>query len=256
LYRVGNALGDGAYETIGALRDGQAVQIKQLSQMMRKRQLLSGDPDEMWPHLKAALLYDEQDHIDRGLRPRIVYRGRDLFARAEPAPDEMRSAEAAVAAAMVGMESATHRALRARLCALEPAALERVAHVYLMRTGWTEIEWIKRVHPSSYALGQPVVGVGRVLISVRAGNDPIDRRGVGELRVGVEAKDLATGLLLSPCDLSDVARRELARPGKSISALVGDAFVAALQACGVGVRRKHVPISYLDDGFFRELVDS
>ena len=94
---------------------------------------------------------------------------------------------------------------------------------------------------SSYAVGEPPSGIGPVLIGVRAGSEPVDRRGIGELRVGVQAKDLVSGLLVAPEGLSDIARQELRRPGPSISLLVGDSFVSALVTSGIGVMAGQVP---------------
>ena len=74
-----------------------------------------------------------------------------------------------------------------------------------------------------------------MIISARSGDAPIDRRGIGELRVGVEAKNLVAGILFSARELSEDAERELERAGRSIAVICGDQLVAALIATGVGV---------------------
>lgn len=253
-YRAGTALGDAAEEVLRSANSEHPVQIKQLAQMMRKRQLITQDPIEVWPYIKAALLADEQRHRDLGLRPRIVYRGRDLFSLApRAATAELAESEAALGQAVYDLAEATHQELKQRLSRLDVAALERVAHVYLLANGWSDVEWIKRVSRSSYGVGKAPGGLGTVLIGVRAGDDPVDRRGVGELRVGVMAKNLTSGLLLAPQELSETARRELGSKGPALSILVGDGFVAELVRSGVGVMRKTVPAVYFDDVFFNEL---
>ena len=254
LYRPGTSVGDAAVEVLRGTRSDQPVQIKQLAQMMRKRQLINDDPAEVWPYIKAALLADEQRHRDLGMRPRIVYRGRDMFSVAPHASStDLADAETALGQAAYDMAEATHQALKLRLSRMDVAALERVVHVYLLASGWKDVQWIKRVQRSSYAVGTASGGLGTVLIGVRGGAEPVDRRGVGELRVGVLAKGLTCGVLLAPQDLSDVARSELASKGPSLSVLVGDAFVAELVRAGIGALRKSVPAVYFDESFFDEI---
>jgi len=51
--------------------------VRQLAAMMRKRSLIENDPEQVWRSSKAELLGDERSYRTLGLRPRIVYRGRD-----------------------------------------------------------------------------------------------------------------------------------------------------------------------------------
>jgi restriction endonuclease Mrr len=163
-------------------------------------------------------------------------------------------AEANVASALSKLASATHRALSHRLAKASPAGFERIIHAYLVAAGYRDIEWVKRVGGISYA-SAVAPGLDRtVLISARSGNEPIDRRGIGELRVGVEAKDLVTGILMTPGDLSEDAERELERAGRSISVVCGDQLVAALIQAGVGVVSSAAPLHYLDDQLLEELI--
>jgi len=92
------------------------------------------------------------------------------------------------------------------------------------------------------------------MISARGGDMPVDRRGVGELRVGVEAKALHYGLLIAARELSEEAERELEKAGRSIQALVGDALVDALVTAGVGVVTAAAPLAYVDDQLLDELL--
>jgi hypothetical protein len=157
------------------------------------------------------------------------------------------------AEAVLGQTLRARAALTGRVRALSPTGLEQVVQVYLMHKGWTEIEWIKRVGASSYAVAlQPGVP-GKVLLGVRAGGAPIDRRGVGELRAGVAAKSLRQGVLMSPWPLSDEALDELTKPGAPVHLACGDEFVDAMWGANIGVRVRNVPVRYLDGGFWDEL---
>ena len=254
LARVGTPLGDAAATVFAQLRNGQPLPVRQLAAMMRKRSLVETDPEQLWPQLKAELLGDERSYRTLGLRPRIVYRGRDLFAPGPVSMSQTAEAEASVAAALSRLAGATHRALAARIAKATGQGFERLIHAYLVAAGYREIAWVKRVGGIAYA--QAIApGIDRlVLISARSGDQPIDRRGVGELRVGVEAKDLVAGILFSARELSEDAERELERPGRSISVICGDHLVAALIAAGVGVVSSAAPIHYVDDQLLDELL--
>ena len=91
--RVGTPLGDAAATVFAQLRNGQPLPVRQLAAMMRKRSLVETDPEQLAPQLKAELLGDERSYRALGLRPRIVYRGRDLFAPASPKSSERRASE-------------------------------------------------------------------------------------------------------------------------------------------------------------------
>jgi hypothetical protein len=254
LARVGTPLGDAAAAVFAQLRNGQPLPVKQLAAMMRKRSLVNQDPDQLWPQLKAELLGDERSYRTLGLRPRIVYRGRDLFAPGPVAMSMTADAEAGVASALSKLASATHRAFATRLQRASASGFERIIHAYLVAAGYRDIEWVKRVGGISYA-SVKAPGLGRtVLISARSGAEAIDRRGIGELRVGVEAKDLVAGILFSPSELSEDAERELERAGRSISVVCGDQLVATLITAGVGVVSSAAPMHYLDDQLLEELL--
>lgn len=254
LARVGTPLGDAAAAVFQQLRNGQPLPVRQLAAMMRKRALVNQDPEQLWPQLKAELLGDERSYRTLGLRPRIVYRGRDLFAPGPVAMSTTADAEAGVASALSKLASATHKAFAARLAKASPAGFERIIHAYLVAAGYRDIDWVKRVGGISYA-SAIAPGLERtVLISARPGSEPIDRRGIGELRVGVEAKDLVAGILMTAGDLSEDAERELERAGRSISVVCGDQLIAALINSGVGVVSSAAPLHYLDDQLLEELL--
>jgi len=254
LARVGTPLGDAAATVFAQLRNGQPLPVRQLAAMMRKRNLVETDPDQLAPQLKAELLGDERSYRTLGLRPRIVYRGRDLFAPGPVSMSQTAEAEAGVATAMSRLAGATHRALAQRIAKASASGFERLIHAYLVAAGYREILWVKRIGGISYAQAT-APGIARmVLISARSGNDPIDRRGIGELRVGVEAKNLVAGILFSAPELSEDAEKELERAGRSIAVMCGDQLVAALIATGVGVVSSAAPLHYVDDQLLDELL--
>jgi hypothetical protein len=254
LARVGTPLGDAAATVFAQLRNNQPLPVRQLAAMMRKRNLVVADPEQLWPQLKAELLGDERSYRTLGLRPRIVYRGRDLFAPGPVATSATADAESGVAAALSRLAGATHRALSQRIAKASPAGFERIIHAYLVAAGYREIDWVKRVGGISYA-SAIAPGLDRtVLLSARSGDQPIDRRGIGELRVGVEAKNLVAGILFSSRELSEDAEKELERAGRSIAVMCGDSLVAALVAAGVGVVSSAAPLHYVDDQLLDELL--
>ena len=254
LARVGTPLGDAAAAVFAQLRNGQPLPVRQLAAMMRKRNLVTQDPEQLWPQLKAELLGDERSYRTLGLRPRIVYRGRDLFAPGPVAMSATAEAEAGVAGALSKLAGSTHRALAQRIAKASAQGFERLIHAYLVAAGYRDIEWIKRVGGISYASASAPGLARTVLISSRSGDQPIDRRGIGELRVGVEAKNLVAGILFAPRELSDDAEQELERAGRSISVICGDLLVAALISTGVGVVSAAAPVHYLDDQLLDELL--
>jgi hypothetical protein len=253
-HRVGNSLGDAAWAVFSQLRSTQPMPVRQLAQMMRKRGLIESEPEQVWPHLKAALLGDERSYRTLGLRPRIVYRGRDLFGVGPVAQSATAGAEAGLATALTQLAVATHKVLKERIARASQGGFERLVHAYLVAVGYQDIDWIKRVPGISYGTALPPDGGSQILVSARSGESPVDRRGVGELRVGVEAKGFLSGLLIAARELSEEAERELERPGRSIAVLAGDAFVGALLGSGVGVVTAAAPVRYVDDQLLDELL--
>ncbi|MEO8702555.1 MAG: restriction endonuclease [Kofleriaceae bacterium] len=254
LARVGTPLGDAAATVFAQLRNGQPLPLRQLAAMMRKRNLVEVDPDQLAPQLKAELLGDERSYRTLGLRPRIVYRGRDLFAPGPVAMSVTAEAEAGFAASLSRLAGATHRALAQRISKASPAGFERLIHAYLVAAGYRDIAWVKRLGGISYA-SATAPGIDRtILLSARSGDQPIDRRGIGELRVGVEAKNLVAGILFSARELSEDAEKELERSGRSVAVVCGDQLVAALIASGVGVVSAAAPLRYVDDQLLDELL--
>ena len=252
--RVGTPLGDAAASVFAQLRNNQPLPVRQLAAMMRKRSLVNQDPEQLWPQLKAELLGDERSYRTLGLRPRIVYRGRDLFAPGPVSTSATADAEANVASALSRLAGATHHALAHRLSRASAQGFERIIHAYLVAAGYREIDWIKRVGGIAYATALAPGLERTVLISARSGDQAIDRRAIGELRVGVEAKDLVAGILFAASEVSEDAERELERAGRSIAVMCGDQLVASLVKAGVGVVSAAAPVHYLDDQLLDELL--
>jgi hypothetical protein len=245
-----------ACEVLASVKGGQPVPVKQLAQMMRKRRLVEDDPDRMWRGLKSALLADTQRRLGAGLPPRVVYRGRDLFAYRPSGNAELEAAEGALEAAANRLRGATERALAARLADLALPALEQVAYLYLVQTGWREIEWIKRVDRSGYAVAREPGDGQLLLVGVRAGNQELDRRGVGELRAGITAKNLTRGLLLAPRELGGDAKSELERQGPPVAVMAGLPWAGALVQAGIAVSQRMMPVSYLDGELLDRLAEN
>jgi DNA-directed RNA polymerase delta subunit len=245
-----------ACDVLASIKGAQPVPVKQLAQMLRKRRMTEVDPEALWRPLKSALLADHQRRAAAGLPPRIAHRGRDLFAYRPSANAELEAAETGLEAAAHRLRGATERALAARLVELPLPVLEQVVQLYLVQAGWRDVEWIKRVDRSGYALAREPGDGQLVMIAARAGNQQVDRRGVGELRAGVAAKNLCRGLLLAPRELGSEARSELERPGKPVSAMCGLPWAAALVGAGIGVALRMMPVAYLDPDLFDRLGES
>jgi hypothetical protein len=242
-----------ACEVLASIKGAQPVPVRQLAQMMRKRRLVDAEPEQLWRPLKSALLADHQRRAAAGLPPRVAYRGRDLFAYRPSANAELEAAEIALETAAHRLRGATERALAARLVELSLPVLEQVVQLYLVQTGWREVEWIKRVDRSGYAVAREPGDGQQIMISARAGNQEVDRRGVGELRAGVAAKNMSRGLLLAPRELGSEARAELERPGKPVGAMCGLPWASALVEAGIGVALRMMPVAYLEAELFDRL---
>lgn len=252
--RLGNAAGDAAAALFATLPHAQPIPVKQLAQMLRKRGMFEADPETYWPTLKAELLHDERSYRAVGLRPRVQYRGRDLFAPGPALASGSAAVERTLAAAIGQLHDYAVTALATRIRTASASGFERLITAYLVATGYTDIGWVKRVDGISYA-SATAPGIGKqVLISARSGAEPVDRRGVGELRVGVEAKGLLAGVLFAAAPLSADAERELERGGRSITVVCADSLTRALIDAGVGVAMAPAQLRYLDDGMLDELL--
>jgi hypothetical protein len=265
--RIGNSAGDAAASLFATLPHAQPIPVKQLAQMLRKRGMFEADPETYWPTLKAELLHDERSYRSVGLRPRVAYRGRDLFGPGPALTSASAMVERSLATAINQLQDHTAAALSARLKTASASGFERLITAYLVATGYRDIGWVKRVDGISYASAtapgptwsSPANagerGIGKqVLVSARSGSEPVDRRGIGELRVGVEAKGLSIGVLFAAAPLSAEAERELERGGRSITVVCADNLLRALLDAGVGVHVAPAQLRYIDDSSLDELL--
>jgi len=214
---------------------------------------VAGDPEDLWRPMRLALLLAAR--AEGGLRPRVRFHGGSLFTLAATGlDDELARIEQSARDRLSELDGATVGALLGRLRGLPLTGLEGACRLYLDRAGWQDVTRVKRNDQTEtwYLSGVRPDGV-TALIAVRAGSEPVDRRGVGELRAGVQAKELAAGLLIAPAALGEEAQAELAAP---IDVLAGDALARAFADVSVGVHRSWVPVSYLDVDFFSDLTES
>lgn len=240
-----------ALQVLSTLPGGQSMPVRQLTQTMISRELLDGSADQLWRMVKGTLLVSEQRRLTRGLKPLVRYHGKDLFsATPEAGRSIVNVASMALQKAAENYAAAVEVETLERLAKLAPAMLERVAYVYLQTTGWSDIQWIKRVENSSYALATEPGAVEQSMISVRSGPSEVDRRGVGELRAGLHAKGISSGLLLSPCEMSEEAEEELAKDGTPLRIICGSNLAAELLAREVGVTWRHIQLPQIDQRFY------
>ncbi len=244
-----------AFGILAALPAGQSMPVRQLTQTLIRQDHIKGRADTLWRMVKGTLLVSEQRRSTRGLVPLVQYQGKDLFlASAALGRSAVDVAEAALSKAAENYAAAVEAEMQSRLAQLAPQMLERIAYVYLQSTGWSDISWIKRVEKSSYGLATAPGAVAQTMIGVRSGPDDVDRRGVGELRAGLHAKNLDSGLLLSPCALSDEAEVELAKEGAHVRVLCGRDFLRDLIAREVGVTWRHQQLPQVEQRFWDALL--
>src|SRR5262249_55606121 len=122
--------------------------------------------------------------------------------------------------------------------------------------GLESIELVRRGEGVCYLGGTRQVGAVRLrmLIALRPGEPEVGRRAVGELRAGLAAKGYDQGLLLSPSRLADDGVTGLNAPPSAVPKR-GPAMAALCAEHGLGVRRMHLPVDYLDLDFFAELTE-
>ncbi|MCP4446889.1 MAG: hypothetical protein GY811_16295 [Myxococcales bacterium] len=244
-----------AYAVLAGLPAGQSMPVRQLTQALIRQEHLEGSADALWRMVKGALLVSEQRRTARGLPPLVRYRGKDLFSVGTVGGrSSVELAKTALARAAENYAAAVESEMQARLAQLAPQMLERIGYVYLQATGWTDISWIKRVEKSSYALATAPGAVEQTMVAVRSGPEDIDRRGVGELRAGLHAKDLDAGFLISPCLLSEEADVELAKEGVHVRVLCGQDFVGDLVSREVGITWHHQQLPSVDQRFWDALL--
>lgn len=247
----GEALVRAAAVVLRTLPPGQSMPVRQLAQTMVRQGKLSGSADTNWRMVKGVLLVSEERRTTRGLEAIVRYHGKDLFSAGQGARrSAVDVASEALNKAAEEYAAAVENEMLSRLNALALPMLERIVHVYLQSTGWTDIDWVRRSGNSSYAIATPVDALESTMIAVRCGPEKVDRRGIGELRAGVYAKDLVAGLLIAPSELSEEAQGELAKEGSHVGVLCSRELIKELTAREVGVSRRHIQLPRIDQRFF------
>ncbi len=253
-------LADGAALVLSQTKDGRPLPVRQLSQMMHRRQLVVSDEEQQSIAIRVELEAENRDRVAQGARPRFFRRGRDQFGlnqrRLAPA---LVDAENTATMALQALRDATCLQLQDALGQLGWESMERLVGLYLTRRGWVDVEWIKRTPHAHYALGvSPALGVsaqgqGQRLVGICVGNQMIERSSIGELRVGVQVKNLKGGILIAPTGLSEDAKEELEKASGAIELDCGDSFVRNLVEVGLCVTVLPAPAVYLDVDFLDEL---
>ena len=233
LEQIGEIVADAGDRSIG---------IKQIISALRRdhgRQVTAAD-------VKRAVLAETNMMARHQLSPRVVFRDDGRLTSGTPEGSQL-------AAALVHFEEEARTALAHKLGRMSSNKLEVVAQLWLEHCGFRDLEWVKRVRPSSYALALAPEQSLPTLVSVRSGGKPVDRRGVGELRAGVTAKNLSYGMLIAPQPLSAEALAELATDGPPIVTLCGPALTRSLCDAGIGTSTRTYTVRILDERFFASL---
>ena len=252
LRSVADSVADIVEQQMLRMHNRRAVSVRQLVHMVRGR-LVEGESKEVTAHtLKVMLLHDTRDRVAQGKRPRFYGTGREQFGlTSTKIPNSVLSAESAVEDATQTLQQETFAALQQHLGGLKASAMEHLAQRYLAHNGWKNVAWIKRSEHASYALG--TWDYGEKLIGIRIGKSPVDRAGVGELRVGIKVKKLPGGLLLASAELGAEAKEELNKADNNIDAICGQRFLQELARAQLGIVSAVMPISYLDTDFLEQL---
>ncbi len=250
LWEQGGRIARAAYATLSEMKGGGNVQVKQLAQMMAKRQLLGGNPLKQWPALKASLLVDEAQSRAKGLPAKIRYEGRDLFKK-----NQLEQETQALVDSVESLQLETMIWLESQLQEMAAKPLATVVHTYLSSVGFTQISWIKMLDHACYATAvQPGTSWPTMIAVVPYSKRGVSRRGVGELRVGITKKKRLAGMLISPGDLSDDAKVELQKDGASVSLLLARQLCNELARHNIGVNSKQMTVCMRDSQFFHEVL--
>jgi hypothetical protein len=235
--------------------DGRPMHVRHLTDLGIKKQLLSGQPNEVLRQVRAALVREVREREAEGLRARVRSLGGGNYALVDRKLDQdLAQAERELADKAARQREATRMALRRRLGRLPPPAFEALARVLLDKLGVTNVEMVRRGEGVVYFGGVRQLGAGvlKTLVAVRAGEAELGRRAVGELRAGLQARGYDEGLLLGAGRLGQDGAAEL-KSGSGVVLHDGLSLATLLIKHGLGVRRLHLPVDYLDLEFLGEL---
>jgi hypothetical protein len=239
---------------------GRPMHVRHLTDVMIKRHLVEGrgGPNEVARALRVVLVREQREREGEGLRARVRPAGGGQWALVERRLDqELAPLERELAEKAARLSKATVAAMRRRIGRLPPAAFEALCRALVERLGVTQLELVRRGDGVVYYGGQRVLGSGslRVLIALRAGEAEVNRRAVGELRAGLQAKGYDQGILLAAGRAGDEALAEL-KAGPGVTAYDGLATAELCARQGLGVRRLYLPVDYLDVELFSELTEN
>ncbi len=237
-------------------QDGRPQHARALAQEVEKRKLLEGRPQpEVVREVRMALHGELSGRTHRGLRPRLRALGGGNYAVIDrKLDDELLHAERTLEVALERAQTAAVTAVRRRLSKLSPFSFEQLGRLCAESLGVERPTLVKRGEGVSYYGGERALGAfrSRVLIGVRTGEAELQRRAVGELRAGLDARGFDEGFLFALGRLSDDARDEL-RSGRAVTVYDGDSIAAFLVDRKLGVRVQYAPVPYVDVDFFAEL---
>ena len=240
-------------------QDGRPQHARALAQEVEKRKILDGRPQpEVVREVRMALHGELSGRTHKGLRPRLRALGGGNYAVIDrKLDDELLHAERALEVALERAQAAAVTAVRRRLSKLSPFSFEQLGRLCAESLGVERPTLVKRGEGVSYYGGERSLGAfrSRVLIGVRTGEAELQRRAVGELRAGLDARGFDEGFLFALGRLSGDAREEL-RSGRAVTVYDGDSIAAFLVDRKLGVRVQHAPVPYVDVDFFAELSET
>ena len=240
-------------------QDGRPQHARALAQEVEKRKLLEGRPQpEVVREVRMALHGELSGRTHKGLRPRLRALGGGNYAVIDrKLDDELLHAERTLEVALEQAQAAAITAVRRRLSKLSPFSFEQLGRLCAESLGVERPTLVKRGEGVSYYGGERSLGAfrSRVLIGVRSGEAELQRRAVGELRAGLDARGFDEGFLFSIGRLSADARDEL-RSGRAVTVYDGDSIAAFLVDKKLGVRVQYAPVPYVDVDFFAELSET
>ena len=251
----GRSLANDLYEILRS-QDGRPQHARALAQEVEKRKILEGRPQpEVVREVRMALHGELSGRTHRGLRPRLRSLGGGNYAVIDrKLDDELLHAERALEVALERAQAAAVTAVRRRLSKLSPFSFEQLGRLCAEALGVERPTLVKRGEGVSYYGGERSLGAfrSRVLVGVRTGEAELQRRAVGELRAGLDARGFDEGFLFGLGRLSADARDEL-RSGRAVTVYDGDSIAAFLVDKKLGVRMQYAPVPYVDVDFFAEI---
>jgi hypothetical protein len=246
---------------VEALRgaEGRPLHVSAIAEEVVRRKLVDerGGASEIARQVRAALIRDERERHAEGLRHRFLNLGGGVFALAEKRLEpELLPLERELADRAARVRDATRAAIRRRLLRLAPAAFEALGRALLDKMGVERVELVRRAEGVAYYGGVRSTGVGqmKVLVAMRAGEQEINRRAVGELRAGLQIRGFDEGLLFAAGRPAADGTAEL-KNSPGVTAYDGQTLAGLLVKHGLGVRRLSLPVDYLDLELFHELTD-